>query len=318
MTLNIQGTNKSIVIDLTKLKDCITFQDKTVDEKNASAEDYMTKVDEIDLTNITEDDFIKQAVEKIGAIEKNESNTKILSKDCFVKIFKYVGDFAKIRTSSLKASAQADRCQFFNTDHNQYLDALRKTIMEEEKAYEKSSEILFEKLSISPEMFERSQQVLMQDPALQMELFQLGIKMEQPAGKAPEDLKKDMVIDLVKKSNDFAFDLFKKQYLSVMNTDPMIMPVLISAIAHDWVFKNHNWSEDQFKASLFEHKIYEDPSVAQHMQSKQFELMMIAQQQNPMMGMGMGMPQGGMGGPPMGGMGMPPDMGGMGGMGGMF
>jgi hypothetical protein len=151
----------------------------------------------------------------------------------------------------------------------------------------------------------------MQDPAIQMELFNLGIKMEQPPGNAPESLKREEVVDLVKKSNDFAFDLFKTEYISTMHQDPMIMPVLISAIAHDWVFKNHNWSEEQFKCALFEHRIYEDPSVAQHMQQKQFELMMLAQQQNPMMGMGgMGgmppMPQGGMpgvGGVP-GGMGL--------------
>jgi hypothetical protein len=143
-----------------------------------------------------------------------------------------------------------------------------------------------------------------------MELFNLGIKMEQPPGKSPEGLTKDLVIDLVKKSNDFAFELFKKHYISLMGQDPMIMPVLISAIAHDWVFKNHNWTEEQFKCALFEHKIYEDPDVANHMQQKQFELMMLAQQQNPMMGMGGGMP-GGMGGGMPGGMG-----GGMGG--GMF
>ena len=57
----------------------------------------------------------------------------------------------------------------------------------------------------------------------------------------------------------------------------MIMPVLISAIAHDWVFKNHKWTEEEFKCALFDFKIYEDPSVAQHMQQKQFELMMMAQ-----------------------------------------
>jgi len=146
-----------------------------------------------------------------------------------------------------------------------------------------------------------------------MELFNLGIKMEQPPGKSPEGLTKDLVIDLVKKSNDFAFELFKKQYISIMSQDPMIMPVLISAIAHDWVFKNHNWTEEQFKCALFEHKIYEDPSVAQHMQSKQMELMMLAQQQNPMMGYGMpGMGGGGMGGGGMGGGmqgGMPPGLG---------
>ena len=110
-----------------------------------------------------------------------------------------------------------------------------------------------------------------------MELFNLGIKMEQPAGKAPEDLTRELVVDYVMKSNDYAFDLFKKEYTDIMTKDPMIMPVLISAIAHDWVFKNHNWTEEQFKAALFEHKIYEDPGVAQHMQTKQFELMMMAQ-----------------------------------------
>ena len=141
----------------------------------------------------------------------------------------------------------------------------------------------------------------MQDPSLQMELFNLGIKMEQPPGSAPDSLKKETVIDLVKQSNDFAFDLFKKEYLKMLASDPMIMPVLINAIAHDWVFKNHGWTEEQFKCALFEHKIYEDPQVAQHMQMKQFELMMLAQSQNPMAGMyGGGM--GGMGG-------MPPGMG---------
>ena len=98
----------------------------------------------------------------------------------------------------------------------------------------------------------------MQDPAVQMELFNLGIKMEQPAAKAPDGLNKETIVKLVIESNDYAFDLFKKHYLDVMQKDPMIMPVLISALAHDWVFKNHSWSEDDFKAALFTHKIYED------------------------------------------------------------
>ena len=68
--------------------------------------------------------------------------------------------------------------------------------------------------------------------------------MEQPAGSAPADLGREKVIELVMASNDYAFDLFKKEYTDVMAKDPMIMPVLISAIAHDWVFKNHNWTEE--------------------------------------------------------------------------
>ena len=86
-----------------------------------------------------------------------------------------------------------------------------------------------------------------------MEMFNLGIKMEKPNGKTPEGLQKEATVDLVKKSNDFAFELFKKEYLSMMAQDPMIMimPVLISAIAHDWVFKNHKWTEEEFKCALF-------------------------------------------------------------------
>jgi hypothetical protein len=53
----------------------------------------------------------------------------------------------------------------------------------------------------------------------------------------------------------------------------MMMPVLISAIAHDWVLKNHNYTEEEFKAALFKYKVYEDPQVSMHMQTKQFELM---------------------------------------------
>lgn len=159
---------------------------------------------------------------------------------------------------------------------------------------------MFDRLSISPEFFERSQQELMQDPYVSMELFNMGISMEQPSSQPPAELTAEKTVQLVKDSNNYAFDLFKKEYLDQMRYDPMIMPVLISAIAHDWVFKNHSFTEEQFKAALFAHKIYEDPEVAMHMQTKQMELLQLSGGFNPMMMGGMG----GMGGPPMGG-GMP-------------
>jgi hypothetical protein len=106
----------------------------------------------------------------------------------------------------------------------------------------------------------------MMDPYVSMELFNLGISMEAPSSKAPAELNKVKTIELVKASNDFAFDLFKKEYIDQMRYDPMMMPVLISAIAHDWVYKEHGFNEESFKAALFEHKIYEDPQVGMHMQ----------------------------------------------------
>jgi hypothetical protein len=169
---------------------------------------------------------------------------------------------------------------------------LKDTVAEEEKAYEKSSIEMFDRLCITPEFFERSQQELMNDPYVSMELFNMGIAMEQPSSKPPEELTKERTVSLVKESNSFAFDLFKKEYLDQMRYDPMIMPVLISAIAHDWVFKNHGFNEEQFKAALFEHKIYEDPEVAMHMQQKQMELLSLSGGFNPMMMGGMGGPGG--------------------------
>ena len=136
----------------------------------------------------------------------------------------------------------------------------------------------------------------MSDPYVSMELYNLGISMEQPSNEVPEELTEPRTIELVKGSNDYAFDLFKREYASQVTQDPMLMPVLISAIAHDWVKVNHGFEEDAFKAALFKHKIYENPEVSQHMQEKQMELMMMAMQQNP--GAMGGMP--GMGGPGMG------------------
>jgi len=49
----------------------------------------------------------------------------------------------------------------------------------------------------------------MNDPYVSMELFNLGISMEQPNSPVPESLTADRTVQLVIGSNDFAFDLFK-------------------------------------------------------------------------------------------------------------
>jgi hypothetical protein len=79
-----------------------------------------------------------------------------LSKDSFIKIFKYAGDFAKLRSKDIKQAAQVERCKYFEIDNKAYLVALTATVQEEEKAYESASNALFDKLSISAENFERS------------------------------------------------------------------------------------------------------------------------------------------------------------------
>jgi hypothetical protein len=84
----------------------------------------MTKVEEIDISggDMTEDTFVAKAVELIGELKKNDNKT--LHKDTFIKIFKYTGDFAKLRSKDLKQKAQEKRTVHFGVDTKLYLEAL--------------------------------------------------------------------------------------------------------------------------------------------------------------------------------------------------
>merc|ERR1711912_85205 len=129
LTFNVQGTSKAVQIDLKKLKEAITFIDGAVEERQASAEDHMTKIDEIDLSNITQEEFLEKAVTFIGEVKKNDDKT--LTKDSFIKIFKYTGDYAKLRSKGTKTKAQLERVKFFDVDHQAYLKELQRTVQEE-------------------------------------------------------------------------------------------------------------------------------------------------------------------------------------------
>jgi len=102
ITLNVHGSGKSIEIDLVKLREAITIQDKKVEEKEAIVE-KSSVVENIATDNITDEEFLKLAVEKILPIQKTPNKT--LSKDSFIKIFKYTGDYAKIKARDVKAKA---------------------------------------------------------------------------------------------------------------------------------------------------------------------------------------------------------------------
>lgn len=155
VSFNIFGTNKSVVIDKAKLKEAITIQDTPVKEKQATAEDVKpADLPNILVDGISEEEFLEKAMEAIGPLKKTPQKT--LDKDSFIKVFKYTGDFAKLKNKELKQKAQETRIEFFN-DPKKYMDSLKKNIQDEEKAYESSSTVMFDKLCITPEMFERTQ-----------------------------------------------------------------------------------------------------------------------------------------------------------------
>lgn len=108
ITLNVAGSNKAIEVDLIKLREAITILDNQVEEKQASPEDIKPLVENIDIEGITEEEFLAKAIEKIGPVQKTPQKT--LTKECFIKIFKYTGDFAKIKSKEAKLKAQETRC----------------------------------------------------------------------------------------------------------------------------------------------------------------------------------------------------------------
>lgn len=78
-----------------------------------------------------------KAIERIGTIVKTPNKT--LSKDSFIRIFKYTGDFAKLRSKEVKKLAQEKRIESFGKDHKKYMEALKQAVSEEESAYESAS-----------------------------------------------------------------------------------------------------------------------------------------------------------------------------------
>ena len=101
VTLNVKGSGKSLIIDLAKLREAIKIQDLTVEEKQGTTPQPKPDLLEgIDFDTITEDEFLEKAVEKIGKIEKTKNKT--LAKDSFIKIFRFTGEFAKLRSKDVK------------------------------------------------------------------------------------------------------------------------------------------------------------------------------------------------------------------------
>lgn len=37
-----------------------------------------------------------------------------------------------------------------------------------------------------------------------------------------------------------------------------MVPKFVTAIANDWIMKNHGYNEDEVKAAMFAHNLYED------------------------------------------------------------
>lgn len=70
VSFNLYGSNKSIVINKAKMREAITIQDAPVSERQAQPEDAKSQLENIDVTGLDEEGFLKVACEKIGDVKK--------------------------------------------------------------------------------------------------------------------------------------------------------------------------------------------------------------------------------------------------------
>ena len=72
-------------------------------ERQATADDNKTSLAVIATEGISEEEFLEKAIAAIGPVKK--TNRKTLDKDSFIKVFKYTGDFAKLKNKEMKKNA---------------------------------------------------------------------------------------------------------------------------------------------------------------------------------------------------------------------
>jgi hypothetical protein len=98
VSFNLFGSNKSICIDKAKLKEAITIKEGPVKEVQVK-EEKKTEFETIP-ADLSEEDFVVAAVKAIGELKKTPKKT--LDKESFIKVFRYTGDFAKLKGRELK------------------------------------------------------------------------------------------------------------------------------------------------------------------------------------------------------------------------
>lgn len=75
--LNVRGSGKCLKIDVEKLKEAITVQEGTVEEKSGGIkiEEKKDILSGFNMDTITEEEFLNKAVEVIGEIKKTKNKT---------------------------------------------------------------------------------------------------------------------------------------------------------------------------------------------------------------------------------------------------
>lgn len=160
-------------------------------------------------------------------------------------------------------------------DDSSYLQEVRKTLAKEEESITRCTHLVLNKLKVNKDIFRKTEREYMMDPILQMELMENKDDSEGPE-QFPEELTKEKTIALIKEANDASLIKFKDFHYVIIQIDPMLIPVVISCLSHDYITLNHQYTEAAFKSAMYSHRVFEDADLMTYMQMKQFEMMNLA------------------------------------------
>jgi hypothetical protein len=141
---------------------------------------------------------------------------------------KIIGDFSKFKSKDAAKQGQQKRLEKYGIDNEGYIDVILETMTGEEESFNTCTKAVLNKISVTPEIYSRSEQALIMDPASQVELLQKGIENEDAGIEVPEDLTKQETIKILKESNDKSFKEYKDYSEAVKKKDPYLTPVVIS------------------------------------------------------------------------------------------
>lgn len=84
------------------MREAITIKEGAVKEVQVK-EEKKTEMEAIKTDGLSEEQFMEKAIAAIGPLKKTAKKT--LTKESFVKVFRYTGDFAKMKGRDLKRQA---------------------------------------------------------------------------------------------------------------------------------------------------------------------------------------------------------------------
>jgi len=270
LKIQIFGTNKNMILNINKLHEAISFEDIDSEDKKKPEESKRKDKPKLDI-DLTVDDH-KHLHQMLKGFKVTENEDGTLQKHAMIQILKFIADFAKIKNSKITKDAQEIRLEHYGVDDIKYINSIRSTLIEEEANYDYCQKAVFHKLYVQEETFRYTEQVLMSNPLIKLELMKDNINSESNEVDIPESLDRETTIEIIRKANDISIAKYKVLHPDIVKIDEKLTPIIISCLSHDYIFDVYGYNEEVFKAAIKKYKVFDDQELSFYIYSKQIEL----------------------------------------------